>query len=1037
MAALGSVFVEVLADVGQFEDSLAGSLREALDSNKIAAALTTGFAAASGTIATLFVPLQKQLLEIFQVGGVEVTNELFQTLSGNVAEIARKVGKPSEEIGSAIALGLGRGFSLEASEQISNFSGQLSVALGQDLPDAAKGVTAALNGFGLAATETERVAGVLFQTVAKSGIPMSQLAQQLGNIAPSASTAGVALEEVAAAVTTMVQQGISAAESTTQIRTAITELSRAGSDGGKVFESISGKTFPEFLRQGGSLQDAFRLIAAAADKSGYSVQELTGNYNTANAVVALTGENTRRYTQNLLDNKKGTEDLADAVKTAESGVLRQFQRAFTNVRTSVQELGIALAPVIQQITGTLTGAISGVATAIQGLAARIQSTDFTPLITAFQQFGQLFGAVFQMIAGLDWAAIGSTILTALAPIGAAFLLAAQGAGLLADFINAVLAPAIQAMSSQMDVLAPILGGLVAGFVAWKVAMGITALIGLVTKGVAALKAQMLLLNATVRANPFVFWASVIVGVGAALVILWKKFEWFRKAVADIVTAVVTGFTTGIDWIVKAIFLMPRAWLQAAKAILDSLAHLPKWLGGGAASQAAEAVQGLLNGIDAIEQGVNNVTSAAREATRALDDMAASAGAAGGVVMTPAGKLPPGAALAAKRAKDAEDKALYDAFGKNTPNLSGLNPNTAGLGELLGDDKAGGKKIKDNLSKLVMDIYRHVVKLAKNATKMSVSQIESSMETIIGKYNKAIEHAAELGKKGWVKRLKDNLKVFKAFGEQLVKLAKARDKVTEKIKDAEQALKNIKQEAQNFSDAMKASFVNLGSVANVSAGIDTTFRGIRNSIRDAIRTTQDFNKAIQELQALGLNETSLRQLADAGPAALEQAQALARSGAEGIKEINGLVATLDESATAVATNLTDEFFAAGIKAAEGLVKGLKSQRKAIIETMEVIADEMVAAVKKGLKIKSPSQVFDELGRQVPAGMAQGVRRGTPDVLKAIAAMSSDKKASIDVGGITVTGVADPAAARRAGILAGEGVRSVLEKRAVTQTLSGVR
>jgi hypothetical protein len=65
------------------------------------------------------------------------------------------------------------------------------------------------------------------------------------------------------------------------------------------------------------------------------------------------------------------------------------------------------------------------------------------------------------------------------------------------------------------------------------------------------------------------------------------------------------------------------------------------------------------------------------------------------------------------------------------------------------------------------------------------------------------------------------------------------------------------------------------------------------------------------------------------------------------------------------------YGAGIKSAQGLVKGLQSQEKAIERQMMKIAQAMQKAIKHALGIHSPSRVFTEIGTWIPKGLAKGV------------------------------------------------------------------
>jgi hypothetical protein len=67
------------------------------------------------------------------------------------------------------------------------------------------------------------------------------------------------------------------------------------------------------------------------------------------------------------------------------------------------------------------------------------------------------------------------------------------------------------------------------------------------------------------------------------------------------------------------------------------------------------------------------------------------------------------------------------------------------------------------------------------------------------------------------------------------------------------------------------------------------------------------------------------------------------------------------------------YAAGIKAAEGLVKGLEMKKKSIEKAMMRIAKAMEKAIKKALGIKSPSRVMQQVGHFTAEGFAVGIEK----------------------------------------------------------------
>jgi hypothetical protein len=122
--------------------------------------------------------------------------------------------------------------------------------------------------------------------------------------------------------------------------------------------------------------------------------------------------------------------------------------------------------------------------------------------------------------------------------------------------------------------------------------------------------------------------------------------------------------------------------------------------------------------------------------------------------------------------------------------------------------------------------------------------------------------------------------------------------------------------------------------------------------------------------------------------------------------------LKSSADKAGSAVSDAMYGAGIRAAEGLVKGLEKKQKAIENAMLRIAKSMEGAIKKALKIKSPSQVMASLGDFTALGFAHGIQRSSKHAVIAAQGMAmSVAQGAALTGGPTWAGV--PLAGGRGG------------------------
>jgi hypothetical protein len=146
---------------------------------------------------------------------------------------------------------------------------------------------------------------------------------------------------------------------------------------------------------------------------------------------------------------------------------------------------------------------------------------------------------------------------------------------------------------------------------------------------------------------------------------------------------------------------------------------------------------------------------------------------------------------------------------------------------------------------------------------------------------------------------------------------------------------------------------------------------RKSLQEQVAATTKYMETLEKLRAAGLDDATYEKLLAQGTAGQEFASQLLRSGPTGIAAINELDKKLAAASSKLAENAAKALVTAGDQAAQGLITGLQTRQAEIRATMESIAGTMIAAIKSQLGIKSPSQVFAEIGKFSAQGLAGGL------------------------------------------------------------------
>jgi phage-related minor tail protein len=208
---------------------------------------------------------------------------------------------------------------------------------------------------------------------------------------------------------------------------------------------------------------------------------------------------------------------------------------------------------------------------------------------------------------------------------------------------------------------------------------------------------------------------------------------------------------------------------------------------------------------------------------------------------------------------------------------------------------------------------------------------------------------------------------------LVFLAGWDAKVASQLKTAKKRLDTLTKARTQLVNQVRQGILNEADITKQdTGGWRQTAASILAGLRQDTAAAQAFAKNLATLQKKGVRRDLIAQIAQAGVSGgAASAAALANATSKEIRAINDQQARLNGAAAQAGRTAGSAMYDAGIRAAQGLVRGLTSHQKYIESTMLRIAKGMSKSIRKALGIKSPSRVMAQVGQYTALGLVRGM------------------------------------------------------------------
>jgi len=373
MGVIGNLMVHIGADskglekglssasqsVSKFSKGVVSVGKTAVKATAIASAAFAGAAIAIGSKSlAAFADFEKGMNEVFTLLP-GISGEAMSKMESQVKDFSREFGVLTEDAVPALYQALSAGVPPDNVFEFLETAQKAAKGGVASLETAVNGITTVVNSYGAEVVNATEASDMMFTTVKLGKTTFEELSNSLFNVLPTASSLGVAFEDVSGAMATMTTQGTPTSVATTQLRQLFVELSKASGNTAITFKKLSGKSFADFIKSGGNVAGALEIMEKGAVQNGVSIADMFGSVEAGAAALQLTGDKVELFAKNVAEMEKSAGATDKAFEVMNKGITATMDRLKANIQVTMIEIGDALAPAAEDIAGGFLDILSG------------------------------------------------------------------------------------------------------------------------------------------------------------------------------------------------------------------------------------------------------------------------------------------------------------------------------------------------------------------------------------------------------------------------------------------------------------------------------------------------------------------------------------------------------------------------------------------------------------------------------------------------------------------------------------------------------
>jgi len=359
--------------------------------------ITAPLAIMGGLAVKTFADFEQSMAKVKAISGA--TGAEFQNLNKLAKDLGISTRFSASEVSDLMLNYSKLGFSSSEIEKITGATLNLALATGEDLAKSAEVAGGALRGFGLDASQMDRVVNTMAAGFSMSGLDLDKFQLGMGKVSAVAKNAGQSIESTTAMLGILANNNIEASTAGTGLKNILLTLSKTGM----------------------SYDEAMNKIATSTDKNKIAMDM----FGRENAAVAITLATSKDAVNELTDSILNAKDPAAAMAAIMDNTL---QGSMFKLKSATEGLAISFGEVMAPAIAFLADLLAGIAMWFSELSPSMKTaiTVVAGLAAAIGPLVFVIGSLTVAFAALSAAQIQTTliiagVIIAIGAIVAAFL----------------------------------------------------------------------------------------------------------------------------------------------------------------------------------------------------------------------------------------------------------------------------------------------------------------------------------------------------------------------------------------------------------------------------------------------------------------------------------------------------------------------------------------------------------------------------------------------------------------------------------------